>query len=220
MNTIADMGGMHGFGAIDHRDQGGPFHYDWERRILGISFATLGANLFNVDEIHRATELIPPAAYLRMSYFERWLESTEVLLVEKGIISKDELARRRVLADSAVAVTPVDVSTAQKILQYGGTTRTLEGPAPRFKVGDKIVAKNIHPVEHTRMPRYVRGKRGIIECDHGAFSLPDSNARNEGPDLQHCYGVRFRADELWGPDASPRDTLQLNLFDDYLEMAP
>jgi hypothetical protein len=91
---------------------------------------------------------------------------------------------------------------------------------PRFAVGQAVLIRNIHPLGHTRVPRYVRGRRGEIAIDHGVFVFPDSHAAGEGSQPQHVYSVRFTARELWGPTASPRDTVYVDLWDDYLEGAP
>jgi hypothetical protein len=106
---------------------------------------------------------------------------------------------------------PVLVST-------GGSTRVHKAVAPRFRVGDHVLVRNIHPEHHTRLPRYARGKRGIVEQDHGVFVFPDTSAHEHGEKPQHVYSVRFAARELWGPEASERDTLRLDLWDDYLDL--
>ena len=90
---------------------------------------------------------------------------------------------------------------------------------PKFKVGQRVRARNIHPVGHTRLPRYARGKTGKIERDHGVYNLPDTSADGRGPHRQHVYSVRFAARELWGDQASPRDCVHLDLWDDHLEHA-
>jgi nitrile hydratase subunit beta len=96
--------------------------------------------------------------------------------------------------------------------------RNLALPA-KFKPGDAVVARNIHSRGHTRIPRYVRGRRGIVERDHGVFVFPDTNAELAGEKPQHVYSVRFSGRELWGPDASARDVLYVDLWDDYLDPA-
>ena len=88
---------------------------------------------------------------------------------------------------------------------------------PRFTVGQAVIARNMHPVGHTRLPRYVRGRRGVVERDHGVFIFPDSHAAGEGARPQHVYSVRFDARELWGATASPRDRVYVDLWDDYLD---
>ena len=68
-------------------------------------------------------------------------------------------------------------------------------------------------------PRYARGKTGQIDRDHGVYVFPDTNARYHGEKPQHVYSVRFAARELWGPEASPRDSVYIDMWDDYLERA-
>jgi nitrile hydratase subunit beta len=90
---------------------------------------------------------------------------------------------------------------------------------PRFKPGHHVVTRNIHPTGHTRLPRYARGKRGVIEQDYGVWVFPDTHATGRGQKPQHLYSVRFTARELWGPEAAQSDRIYLDLWDDYLEPA-
>jgi nitrile hydratase len=90
---------------------------------------------------------------------------------------------------------------------------------PRFQTGQRVRARNIHPVGHTRLPRYARGKLGAIDRDYGVFVFPDTNAQFLGENPQHVYAVRFSARELWGEQAKPQDAVYLALWDDYLEPA-
>ena len=106
------------------------------------------------------------------------------------------------------------------LVQRGGSTQRQAGrTTPRFKPGDRVVTRNMNPPGHTRIPRYVRGKRGIIERVHGVFVYPDTNAHGGGEQPQPVYSVRFDARELWGPTALARDTLYIDLWEDYLEPA-
>ena len=91
--------------------------------------------------------------------------------------------------------------------------------AQHFKVGQRVRARNLNPTGHTRLPRYARGKLGVIECCHGAHVFPDSNAHFRGENPQHLYSVRFSAADLWGVDANARDSVALDLWDDHLEPA-
>jgi len=105
------------------------------------------------------------------------------------------------------------------VLAKGGSTRVDEAVAPKFKPGDAVIARNLHPVGHTRSPRYLRGCRGIVDRDHGVFVFADSNAAGTGPSPQHVYSVRFTAQEIWGPEASSRDNVYADLWDDHLDPA-
>lgn len=107
----------------------------------------------------------------------------------------------------------------EPIVRTGASARVAEDVAASFKVGDTVRAKNINPTTHTRSPRYVRGKVGTIEIDHGVFVTPDTVAHGMGEHPQHVYCVRFAAVELWGSDASGNDNVRIDLWDDYLEKA-
>ena len=91
--------------------------------------------------------------------------------------------------------------------------------AARFTANQRVRARTMHPARHTRLPRYVRGKIGTVERDHGVYVFPDTNALFFGENPQHVYSVRFAAREVWGDQASPRDAVYLDLWDDYLEPA-
>jgi nitrile hydratase subunit beta len=105
------------------------------------------------------------------------------------------------------------------LVATGGSCRVEAEVPAKFKAGDRIVVRNINPARHTRLPRYVRGKRGVVERDHGVFVFPDTSAHGEGAKPQHVYNVRFDAQDLWGADAPAKDHLYLDLWDDYLERA-
>ena len=106
------------------------------------------------------------------------------------------------------------------MLATGASSRLSDPVAPRFRAGDAVVARNLNPVGHTRLPRYIKGKRGTIRFDHGVFAFPDTAAHGLGHKPQHVYSVRFGAQELWGESASPRDSVYIDLFDDYLDLDP
>jgi len=105
----------------------------------------------------------------------------------------------------------------EPVLRKGGSARVAAEVAPKFRPGDAVITRNIHPAGHTRLPRYARGKRGVVSLDHGVFVFPDTNAMGRGRNPQHCYSVRFSARELWGAEASPRDAVYIDLWDDHLE---
>ena len=77
--------------------------------------------------------------------------------------------------------------------------------------------KNNHPSTHTRLPRYARGKRGIIEIVHGCHMYPDLVASDKGDDPQWLYTVVFDSAELWGQDADPTAKVSIDAFEPYLE---
>ena len=109
-------------------------------------------------------------------------------------------------------IVPVVVAT-------GASARVDAKVAPRFQTGARIRVRNHNPATHTRLPGYLRGKLGTIEADYGVFAFPDTHAHHLPERPQHCYSVRFGAREVWGPTAPERDTLRVDLFDDYLDPA-
>jgi nitrile hydratase subunit beta len=108
---------------------------------------------------------------------------------------------------------------AQRLIAEGRTAKRDIALPAKFKPGDHVIARNMHPTGHTRIPRYVRGRRGVIDRDHGVFVFPDTNAELAGEKPQHVYSVRFTARALWGDEAPTDDVLYIDLWDDYLDPA-
>ncbi|HEV3334142.1 MAG TPA: nitrile hydratase subunit beta [Bryobacteraceae bacterium] len=218
MNGIHDMGGMHGLGPIEIEKDEPVFHHPWEGRVFALNLAAR-AGKGNLDNSRYGIELLPPADYLRMTYYEKWLARLEGNLVRLGVATEDEIESGKAAPGSpkfTPALTPALVNDA---LGRVGSARRDVTVAPLFEVDQQVRARNINPTGHTRLPRYARGKVGTIVRDHGVFVFPDTNARFEGEKPQHVYSVRFTARELWGEQASSRDAVYLDLWDDYLERA-
>ena len=87
---------------------------------------------------------------------------------------------------------------------------------PRFSAGDRVLTRNVHPKGHTRLPRYARGKRGVIDRVHGVFVFADTHAHGQGEHPQPVYSVRFDARELWGESAEPHQQVHVDLWESYL----
>jgi nitrile hydratase len=219
MNGVHDMGGMHGMGPVEPEPNEPVFHHDWEKRVLALALATGFLRRWNIDMGRFTIEQMPAADYLKATYYEKWLYRTERLLVERGLLTAEELAAGRP-AGRAMDVRALSAAEVQTALRGRRAARMDDHlKAPRFKAGDRVRARNIHPPGHTRLPRYARGKIGVIDRDHGVFILPDEHARSGTKVPSHCYAVRFEGRELWGDDAGPRDAVYIDLFDEYLEPA-
>jgi nitrile hydratase beta subunit len=218
MNGVHDLGGMQDMGPVRHETNEPVFHAQWEARMYALNRAMRAWGKVNLDAWRHDIELLPPADYLRLSYYEKWLAVLEKQLVQYGFVTNDELASGRAAPGSGKAQPALTVARARQI------TRAIPSsvdPAihPAFKAGDRVRARNINPAGHTRLPRYARGKTGMIFLDHGVYTFPDTNARYQGEHRQHVYSVRFTARELWGDQSSALDTVHLDLFEDYLEHA-
>jgi nitrile hydratase subunit beta len=205
MDGIHDMGGMDGFGLIQPELNEPTFHADWERRVVAIVMGVRRLIGGNLDEFRHAIERIPPARYLTSSYYERWLLAAETLLVERGILNGEELKSLAQPERVSVALPAV----SPRAVPAKGSRRA------RFKAGDRVKVRNIHPLGHTRSPRYVRGKTGVVRRIHGIYVFPDTNAHRAGENRQHVYSVEFSARELWG--RNDRERLMIDLWEDYLE---
>jgi len=215
VNGIHDMGGMQCFGPVEREADEPVFHEAWEARLFAIRHALGAWGKWNIDASRYARELIPPADYLRMSYYERWLAGLLTQLVDVKLVTAEELARGA-RAAGAVKVEPaLRTEGLPRLLAGSPTARNLDIP-PAFRVGDHVRARNVQPLGHTRLPRYVRDKRGTIVRDHGIHVFPDTNAHGKGEQPQRLYSVRFDAVELWEASAA-RDAVHLDLWESYLE---
>jgi nitrile hydratase beta subunit len=217
MNGVHDMGGMHGFGPIRPEADEPVFHETWEGRIYAMHIAMGAWGRWTVDANRHSREVIPPAEYLRMSYYQRWVVSLETLLVQAALVSTAELASGRPDSGSRSANPPLAAASVPQMLAAGAPSARPSTAPPRFAVGERVRAQTLNPVSHTRLPRYVRGRVGTIVRDHGFHVFPDTSALGLGEQPQRLYGVRFGATELWGPFANPSDAVSLDLWDAYLE---
>jgi nitrile hydratase len=107
----------------------------------------------------------------------------------------------------------------REVLRQGASARRAEAVAARFRPGEKVITRNDHPSGHTRLPRYLRGRVGVIDRDHGVFVFADAHAMGGGPCPQHLYSVRFAATTLWGSQGHARDAIYADLWDDHLDHA-
>ena len=114
----------------------------------------------------------------------------------------------------------ISASQAMAATLTGATARVETVVSPRFKPGDRVRMRNLNPPSHTRLPRYIKGKVGVIERDHGVFVYPDTHAAGQGEKPQHVYVVRFSATELWGPQGGANDELLIDVWDDYMDLVP
>ncbi|MCS5606966.1 MAG: nitrile hydratase subunit beta, partial [Alphaproteobacteria bacterium] len=172
---------------------------------------------WNIDAGRYTLEQLDPALYLSSSYYQRWLYRTENLLVEHGLVSREEietLPANRKTKNSREPLSLDEILTRQRNTR---SARLNDDVAPRYHMGDQVRARNIHPKGHTRIPRYVRGRLGVIDRDHGVFIFPDTNAVFAGKRPQHLYSVCFTAREIWGTKAAVTDKVYVDMWDDYLE---
>jgi nitrile hydratase len=193
VNGAHDMGGMHGFGPVEPEPDEPAFHAEWERRVFAMTIAMGASGEWNIDMSRFAREDRSPPEYLSKTYYELWLAGLERLLAERGVLGRPP---GRVLAAADVAA----------VLARGGPVER-DAPRPaRFAVGDRVRTLDVNPRGHTRLPRYARGRVGVVERVHGCHVFPDSNAHGRGEDPQWLYSVRL-------------GSVNLDAFEPYLEPA-
>ncbi len=233
MNGVHDLGGMQGFGPVRRETDEKAFHAPWEAVVLAIRRSRSIVRLFTIDEFRHTIERMEPARYLGSTYYERWLDALVRVLIDKGVLTPDELeARERALAQRPAGPAPQESSARDSMLPGGvETTVEADGPvifvpaspvrpattSPRYVPGDGVRTRVIHPTGHTRLPRYARGKPGVIDRLHGTHVFPDANAHGHGERPQPLYSVAFEARALWGESAEPNQRVFLDLWESYLE---
>lgn len=217
MNGVHDLGGLHGFGPINPERNEPVFHAAWEGRVVALNSAMATWGKWNLDRRRYVRELIPPADALALSYYHRWYLGLITNMLDAGLVTREEV-NNGVPAPGSPKLTPR--LRADGVLPWfvKGSPKLRDVPAiAHFRPGQRVRALNINPPTHTRLPRYARGRIGTVERDHGVFVFPDSNAEFQGEKPQHLYSVRFAARELWGEQARPKDSVYLDMWDDYLE---
>ena len=218
MNSIHDMGGMTCFGPIEREENEPIFHGEWERRVLALTLAT-SVFFGPLDRRRHVLEQMSPLDYLSCSYYERWLVRIERLSKEIGFVTDEAFTSKDAALSETVSGAPVDPDTMDSIIRQGNpSVRDTGRLEPCFAVGDRVRARNINPSGHTRLVRYVRGRVGVIHQVHGTHRFPDTTAHEKGENPQPLYSVRFHATELWGSSASIKDSLFIDLWEDYLEV--
>lgn len=214
MNGVHDCGGMMGYGPVRPQADEPVFHANWEARMFALMTLVGDAGGWNLDEDRSASESMPPAGYITTSYYEHWLHGLTALLQNHGLASLDEITSGRALTPAKPA-TPTPASAVwSAVTTPGGYRRDVRAPA-RFRIGDRVRTRNIHPKSHTRLPRYLRGHQAEIAAVHGAHVFPDSNARGLGEDPQWLYTLCFSASDIWGNGAT--DLIHADLWEPYLE---
>lgn len=210
MDGIHDLGGLAGFGPVEREEDEPVFHAEWERAVVRANTAVMMAGLVNGGSFRHSIERMDPAHYLGSSYYEHWLTGLTTVAVEHGLADPTDLEAR---AGGRFPLSRPD----------RGSPPDPDGPdrsEPRFAVGDRVRVRVWHPLGHTRAPRYVQGKTGEVTRQDGAFSLPDVEAHSDRRRVEPTYSVRFTARELWGDGGAPGETVNVDLWEGYLEAAP
>jgi nitrile hydratase len=202
MDGIHDLGGRQGFGPVRYQQKATAFHADWEVRVNALYGLAVRNGIYNMDEYRHAIERMDPRHYLTASYYERSLTSLATLLVEKGVVTREELERR------AGGAFPLAAPSAPG--------RTNVAARESFKPGDRVRVRTDSVPGHMRMPGYIRGKTGVVVGESPPYPFPDAHAHGVESRDEPTYDVRFRSEDLWPNSAEPA-LVHVGVFQSYLE---
>jgi nitrile hydratase subunit beta len=219
MNGGQDLGGTHGHGPVRPEADEPVFHDEWEKRAFALTLAMGMPGGWNIDMSRSVRENRPPAEYLSMNYYQIWFAALEQMIKKRGLVSDDEIAAGHSLRPQKPVRRVLSPDDVAKTLHRGGPTDRDTNTAAAFKPGDRVRAKNINPLTHTRLPRYVRGHVGTVERVIGFHVFPDSNATGAGENPQWLYTVRFDGRELWDADGDATVKVSVDAWQPYLEPA-
>jgi nitrile hydratase len=214
MDGVHDLGGMEDFGRVAYEPDEPVFRAGWEGRVFGIGAILALQGLASGNRIRHAIERMDPAHYLGSPYYEHWLTGFATLAVEGDMVSRQELEAR------CGGTFPLSRPSHGPHWQ-GHSQAGAQAPGARayFAVGQRVRVRDAHPRGHTRCPRYVRSKEGVIESIDGEFTLPDAEAHGEDPPVEATYCVRFDSAELWGVGAESGTSVSVGLWESYLQRA-
>lgn len=217
MNGPQDMGGLQGFGPVMPEPNEPVFHADWEKKALALTVAMGFTGTWNIDGMRFARESVGPSNYISWSYYKIWMGALEQMLKTYELANDDEIAGGKSLQDPKPVKRVLAGGDTALALSKGGPYIRERAEPPAFAEGDRVRMANIHPMGHTRLPRYLRGKEGVVHKVRDAHVFPDTHAQGGGEDPQWLYSVRFKATDLWGDDANPRDHVHVDCWEPYLE---
>lgn len=218
MDGIHDLGGREGFGPVPGKEDGRPFHAEWETRAFGMEQSSAAGKGWTIDWFRHCRELIPPADYLTRSYFDQWLLTLTAQMIDEGYLTVDEIK------SGAATFTPQPrhpPATPEEARAFVTDARSCERPVsvpPAFGVGSLVRARLLGISGHTRLPGYVRGQQGAVVAHHGAHVVPDASTSGEHR-AGHLYTVSFAAADLWSEAKDSPDRVFVDLWEEYLEPA-
>ncbi|MFE4966876.1 nitrile hydratase subunit beta [Streptomyces sp. NPDC056660] len=222
MDGLADLGGTPGWGPVHPPPPDEPvFAEPWQRRAFALAILSgrVASGGVNTDAFRHALERLDRAAYFDDGYYGRWLNGGELMLADSSILAPGAIdARARNLRGEHVPEPPVPEPARPDYAPTApGSLRSLD-TAPAFAAGDRVRARTASVPGHTRLPRYARGRTGVVQAVRPASVLPDTNAHFRGENPQYVYSVRFDSRELWGADAEPF-AITVEMYESYLEAA-
>lgn len=221
MKLQHNLGGVENLGPATFEKR--VFVQPWEERIFGIHTAMMGLGIWTWADLRKGAEAMNPLDYFKYRYYEKWLQGVSAFLVDKGYISQDELDAKTTLyrqAPESALPTGGDSAIEDKIITYlltGDSPRREVDKTPAFRVGDTVKVKDVPPVDHTRLPGYLRNKTGVVDVVYeGNYTYFCSTGPDGLGEPMPVYCVRFDPQAIWGTLAEQNDWIYADLFETYL----
>jgi nitrile hydratase subunit beta len=204
MDGIHDMGGVQGYGTMPSHEDERPFHHSWEP--FGYIVAILAAErgFWTFDAGRHVIERIPQRQYMNMPYYDRVLMGMVSNCIEHGLVTQEEIEK--------AAAGPIPVSLPL------GPAQDARVNHPGFQVGDRVVVRTLPPTGHTRAPRYIHGRTGVILRQAPHASFPGQAGHRLPAAIEPTYHVEFKASDLWG-EAEVGASVVVDVFQSYLDRA-
>ncbi len=235
MKLQHNLGGLESLGPVNFEKR--VFVEAWEKRIFGIHVAMMGlSNHLPVSsvptkfksgwtwaDLRKGAEAMNPFEYFKFRYYEKWLGGISGFFVSNGYISHEDLEEKTtVYLEKPDTPLPSGGNTGidEQVLHYlrvGDSPLRETDATPKYQVGDTVLIKDCPPAEHTRLPGYLRDKKGVVESVYpGAYTYFCSTADGLGAPMP-VYCVRFDPVELWGEKAEDKSVMYSDIFEIYID---
>lgn len=237
------LGGLENLGPVSVETR--VFVEEWEKRIFGIHTVMMAESTHLADalpgypmaglptafkdtwtwaSLRTGAEGMQPFEYFKFRYYEKWLMGISQFFIDQGYFTADELARRTQAYRQAPAAPlpdlpsePIRRQVKDYLLRGDSGLRPL-AQVPRFAEGQAVVVADPPAVEHTRLPGYLRNKKGRVDVLYpGAFAYFCSTGPDGLGEPMPVYRVAFDAAGIWGDELSePNTIIYADLFEVYL----
>jgi len=244
MKLQHSLGGLENLGPVNVETR--VFVEPWEKRIFGIhtvmmaesthlsnalpsypiaTLPTTFSNTWTWASLRTGAEGMQPFEYFKYRYYEKWLMGISQFFIDQGYVSAEDLARKtahyRAHPDAPLPEQP-NAAVASQISDYlanGDSGLNALKQAPRFEAGAEVCIADPAAVDHTRLPGYLRNKRGVIDAIYpGAYSYFVSTGPDGIGEPMPVYRVAFKAEDIWGKERSePNTTIYADLYEAYLD---
>jgi nitrile hydratase len=185
-------------------------------RAFGIKQSSAGGKTWTVDWFRYCRELAHPVDYLIRPYYDQWLTSAVVQLIDEGYLTLDEIRSGASTFAPEPGRPPQTADAARASVRDPKSFAVSVNAPPRFALGRRVRCRLDGGSGHTRLPGYVRGRAGEIHAHHGGHALPDAAARGEHWG-EHLYTVSFASSDLWPDAKGSGDRVFVDLWESYLE---